>query len=146
MVNHLPDLDRVFAALADPIRRQVVEELARGERPVTELHRPHDISLPAFLKHLRVLEEAGLLASEKTGRVRRCRVEMAALSTAADWIERHRAFWEGQLDSLGRYLEETKKENSAWPPRTKRPSSSKSVGRTARPPRRSTKPGPGPKQ
>ncbi|MEZ4655005.1 MAG: transcriptional regulator [Candidatus Eisenbacteria bacterium] len=103
--------------------------------------RAHEISLPAFLKHLRVLEEAGLLVSEKTGRVRRCRIEAAALSTASDWIERHRAFWEDQLDSLGRYLENTQEEKPPWPRPIRKPTSSKSGGRTGPRPKRSTKRG-----
>jgi len=104
MVNHAP-LSNTFAALADPTRRAVVERLARqGEASVSELAFDHDMSLPAFLKHVRVLEDAGLLTSAKTGRVRRCRLAPRGLAEAERWLHAHRAFWEGQLRSLDRFL------------------------------------------
>src|ERR1041385_5704078 len=85
MVNY-PALDRTFTALADPIRRSVLASLRRGERSVSELAAPHPISLPAFLKHLHVLERAGLLSARKTGRVRRCRLRAAPLARATGWL------------------------------------------------------------
>jgi DNA-binding transcriptional ArsR family regulator len=106
MVNFSADLDSTFGALSDPVRRAVLERLRRGETGVSELAAEHGISLPAFLKHLRVLEDAGLLASRKEGRVRFCRLLPEALAPAGDWIARNRAFWDHQLDALGRYLDE----------------------------------------
>ena len=107
MVNHsTAELDGIFSALGDGTRRAILARLARGEARVGELAAPHAMSLPAISKHLKVLEEAGLIAKEKEGRVVRCRLEPEPLSRAADWVEDYRQFWEGQLDRLARYLEE----------------------------------------
>ena|SRR5215471_11879975 len=103
-------LDRVFRALADPTRRAVVDRLARGEAPVSELAKPFDMALPSFLQHLDVLEDAGLVASKKTGRVRMCRATPEPLALAQDWLAVRRAFWERRLDRLDRFLLERKKE------------------------------------
>lgn len=103
MVNY--QLSDTFAALADPTRRAVVERLARqGEAPVSELAAHHDMSLPAFLKHLRVLEDAGIMTSSKVGRVRHCSLAPRRLAEAERWIHAHRSFWDGQLRSLERFL------------------------------------------
>ena len=102
MVNQ--SLDRVFQALADPTRRGMVERLVRGPASVSELSRPLAMSLPAVLQHLQVLEAAGLVSSEKAGRVRTCRIEPAALRTAEAWITDQRTAWETRLDRLGDYL------------------------------------------
>lgn len=110
MVNYLARrLDRTFAALADPTRRRILEQLARGERNVTELARPHAMSLPAVSKHLRILEQAGLLRRRRYGRVHSMQLRTAPLAQATAWIEHHRKFWEGSLDRLGAYLEKTGK-------------------------------------
>ncbi len=106
MLNYSGPLDRVFQALADPARRVMVERLSRGPASVSELARPLDMSLPAVMQHLQVLEGSGLVKSEKTGRVRTCRIEPAALRTAEDWIVRRRAVWERRFDRLGDYLAE----------------------------------------
>lgn len=99
-------LDRTFAALAHPIRRAMLSRLARGEiASVTELAEPFDVSLMAISKHLRVMEDAGLIRREKDGRVQRCSFEADAITAAKDWIEVHRRYWTRQLDSLARYLE-----------------------------------------
>jgi DNA-binding transcriptional ArsR family regulator len=100
-------LDLVFRALADPTRRLMVERLSRGPAPVSELAEPLDMSLPAVLQHLQVLEESGLLVSEKVGRVRTCRIEAPALRAAERWINERRQMWERNLDRLGEYLAET---------------------------------------
>ena len=100
-------LDRTFAALADPTRRAILARLAGGEATVGELAAPFAMSLPAVSRHLKVLEAAGLLARRKDGRSWRCRVEAAPLRDAVGWIEQYRRFWEGRLDRLARYLEET---------------------------------------
>ena len=104
MVNYSGSLDRVFQALADPARRVMVERLARGPASVSELAAPLAMSLPAVLQHLQVLEASGLVRSAKTGRVRTCRIQPAALRTAETWIARRRAGWERRLDRLGEYL------------------------------------------
>ncbi|KNG94923.1 ArsR/SmtB family transcription factor [Pseudaestuariivita atlantica] len=93
-------LDSFFGAMADPTRRAVIERLTQGPAPVSELHAPHDIALPTFLKHLRKLEDAGLVRSEKRGRVRTVHIEAAPLAVAEDWLARQRRVWEGRLDRL----------------------------------------------
>jgi len=100
-------LDATFGALADATRRAILAQLARGETSVTRLSAQFDISLPGVLKHVRVLETAGLLRSTKEGRVRRCRLEVKPLRSAAEWMEFYQQFWDEQLDSLAEYLENT---------------------------------------
>jgi DNA-binding transcriptional ArsR family regulator len=99
-------LDRVFHALADPSRRTIVERLSRGSASVSDLAEPLPMSLPAVLQHLQVLEESGLVRSQKVGRVRTCSIEVAALRPAERWIEGRRAGWERRLDRLGAHLAE----------------------------------------
>src|SRR5436189_3325303 len=100
-------LDKTFAALADPTRRKILAHLARGDRRVTDLARPHDMSLPAISKHLRVLEKAGLLRRRRHGRVHEMQLDAKPLKKAAQWVEEYRKFWEGSLDRLAAYLEKT---------------------------------------
>ncbi len=107
MLNYTPPLDLVFAALADPTRRAIVERLTEGPASVSQLAQPLTISLPAVLQHLRVLETSGLVHTEKTGRVRTCRVDEAVLHTAESWIVERRAIWERRFDRLGAVLAET---------------------------------------
>lgn len=104
MLNQSTDLDRLFQALADPARRAIIERLSRGPAPVSELARPLPMSLPSAMQHLGVLEAAGLVRSEKTGRVRTCSIEPRALSQAEHWINARRIEWEHRLDRLGAYL------------------------------------------
>jgi DNA-binding transcriptional ArsR family regulator len=104
MLNQSSDLDRLFHALADPARRAIVERLSRGPAPVSELARPLPMSLPSAMQHLGVLEAAGLVRSEKIGRVRTCAIEPQALSQAEQWINARRVEWERRLDRLGEYL------------------------------------------
>jgi DNA-binding transcriptional ArsR family regulator len=99
-------IDRVFQALADPSRRVIVERLSLGPASVSELARPLPMSLPAVVQHLHVLEASGLVRSEKTGRVRTCRIEPAALRPVEQWISARRSDWERRLDRLGDYLAE----------------------------------------
>jgi DNA-binding transcriptional ArsR family regulator len=101
-------LDTTFAALADPTRRAILARLASGERSVTELAEPFDMSLPAVSKHLRVLERAGLIVRARVAQQRPCRLEAAPLQEATAWLERYRAIWEGRLDRLDTYLKELK--------------------------------------
>jgi DNA-binding transcriptional ArsR family regulator len=107
MVKYSKDLDSVFAALADPTRRAIVDRLAQGDSTVTELAQPFDMSLPAVSKHLKYLERAGLLVREVDGRVHHCRLRPDPLQQAALWMNRYRHFWEGQFEALAQYLEET---------------------------------------
>ena len=102
-------LDRVFHALSDPSRRTIVERLSRGPAAVSELAEPLEMSLPAVLQHLQLLEASGLVESEKTGRVRTCRINKKTLHAAEQWIARRRAAWERKFDRLGAYLEEEEK-------------------------------------
>jgi DNA-binding transcriptional ArsR family regulator len=134
MVNSSAALDATFAALADPTRRAIVAHLARRpQSSVGEIARPFDVSLPAISKHLRVLERAGLLAREKDGRIHRCRLVPEPMDGAAEWIDRHRKFWEGRLDALQRFLEsgEDEKEVESWKRRRRRKTVSESRGRSA---------------
>jgi len=97
-------LDKVFAALSDPTRRHVLETLGQGNLAVSELAQPHGMSLPGFMKHLRVLEEAGLIERNKAGRVVSCELSAAPMQQAAAWMSRYEKFWTEKLDSLARYL------------------------------------------
>jgi len=97
MDNHM---NAVFAAMSDPTRRAVIERLTRGPSTVSDLHAPHAMALPTFLKHLRKLEDAGLVTSRKTGRVRTVMIEAAPLRTAEDWLSRQRSQWDSRLDRL----------------------------------------------
>lgn len=106
MLNH-QDLDRTFHALADPTRRWIVERLSRSPVSVSELAAPLDMSLPAVVQHLAVLEECGLVRSEKVGRVRTCRLDAGSLQAAERWINERRTTWERRLDRLGEFLAET---------------------------------------
>ena len=101
-------LGTIFAALADPTRRAILARLASGERSVTELAEPFEMSLPAVSKHLRVLERAGLIARGREAQWRPCRLEPAPLKQVADWTERYRAIWEQRFDRLDTYLHQLK--------------------------------------
>jgi DNA-binding transcriptional ArsR family regulator len=103
----LNQLDRTFQALADPTRRAIVERLAGGPASVSALAAPLPMSLPAVMLHLKVLEDSGLVVSEKKGRVRTCRIEPKMLSEAERWVGERRRMWEAKLDRLGAFLEET---------------------------------------
>jgi DNA-binding transcriptional ArsR family regulator len=108
MLNQSSPLDRTFQALADPTRRALIERLSRSPASVSDLARPLAMSLPAVMQHLAVLEGSGLVVSEKTGRIRTCRIEPQALSVAEEWINAQRAEWERRLDRLGNYLQQLK--------------------------------------
>src|SRR2546430_15091200 len=105
MVKYSEDeLDTVFAALSDRTRRRVLQSLAEGDRPVSELAHAHQMSLPGFLKHLRVLQDAGLIARTKEGRGVSCELSAAPLKEAAVWTARHQKFWTQKPDSPARHL------------------------------------------
>ena len=106
MVKYSGSLDSTFGALADPTRRAILSTLMLGQASITKLARPHRMSLPAVLKHVRVLERAGLVSQAKNGRTRFCQLAAEPLKHAENWISQYRAFWEGTFDSLERYLAE----------------------------------------
>jgi DNA-binding transcriptional ArsR family regulator len=105
MVNQQTPLDTVFHALADPTRRAVIGRLLRGAAPVKALAGPFAMGLPAFLKHLAVLEGAGLIRSEKRGRVRTCHIDADRLAGAESWLADQRAIWQGRADRLADLVE-----------------------------------------
>ncbi len=113
MANRLsPQLDGVFHALADPTRRAVLSRLGRGSAAVSELAAPFDMALPSFLKHLKVLEESGLVRSEKAGRVRTYELVPKRLAMAEQWMAEQRSLWEARLDRLDTYLEQMKRDEA----------------------------------
>ena len=105
MLNYETPLDLAFQALADPTRRAMVERLAKGPASVSELKAPFVMSLPAVMQHLALLETSGLVVTQKSGRVRTCRINPARLAEAERWIEGQRLEWERRLDRLGDYLQ-----------------------------------------
>jgi DNA-binding transcriptional ArsR family regulator len=107
MLNLRDPLDLAFQALADPTRRGMLDRLSRGPATVGELARPLQMSLPAVLQHVQVLEASGLVRSQKVGRVRTCVLAPEALTGAEEWISARRTAWERRLDRLGEYLEAT---------------------------------------
>jgi len=104
MAKHDPDLNALFLALGDPTRRAVVARLARGAATVGELAQGHNMALPTFMAHLGKLEKAGLIRSEKVGRVRRCELDPAALAPARSWLDEQRALWEARLDQFDAHV------------------------------------------
>lgn len=104
------ELDQTFAALSDATRRGILDELSQGERTVTELAEPFDMSLPAVSKHVRVLESAGLLQRRVDGRVHWIRMNPKRLQLAVDWVRQHQVFWEQSLDVLTDYVEKQQQE------------------------------------
>ncbi|WP_083218585.1 ArsR/SmtB family transcription factor [Bradyrhizobium icense] len=128
MVKYQEDvLDRTFAALSDPTRRALLARLGdRDGLSVSELAQPFSMSLPAIMKHLDVLSDAGLIAREKTGRTVACRLTAQPMEQAMDWLNRYRRFWSDALDRLAAFVEE-----DPWPPSQALPSQTSA---TARPP------------
>jgi DNA-binding transcriptional ArsR family regulator len=113
MLKQLDPLDAMFQALADPSRRSMIDRLSRGPASVSELAGPLAMSMPAVMQHLAVLESSGIIRTSKTGRVRSCQLEPAALTAAEAWIQDRRLVWEQRLDRLGALLaEEMNKETN----------------------------------
>jgi DNA-binding transcriptional ArsR family regulator len=138
------ELDTTFAALSDVTRRGILARLVQGETSVSELAAPYKMSLPAVSKHLRVLEDAGMVKRHKDGRVHRCRLVAEPMKDAAEWIERYRQFWEHQFDALADYLEEEsrKEEASKWQAPAPGPKPKSKSEECSRPrARKSSKPG-----
>jgi DNA-binding transcriptional ArsR family regulator len=127
-------LDHVFWALSDATRRDVMERLASGPESVSELAQPYGMSLPGFMKHLRVLEEAGLVTCLKEGRVVRCELAAGPMQEAAMWLAHYEKFWSARLDALGRYLYH-QEEINPWPraPSSQGPASASPATTPSRP-------------
>ncbi|MEO9574109.1 MAG: metalloregulator ArsR/SmtB family transcription factor [Tateyamaria sp.] len=104
------DLSPLFAALADPTRRAVIKALSSGPRPVSHLAEAHDMALPSFLKHIDKLERAGVIATQKSGRVRTCHLHADALAPAQDWLAQEAKQWGDALDRLSAHLDAVKQE------------------------------------
>ena len=104
MAKHEPDLSRLFHALADPTRRTIVTRLAEGPAPVTELAKPTGLRLPTVMRHLSVLEEAGLITTSKDGRVRSCAIVPEALAPVRTWLDEQGEIWEARLDRMDDYV------------------------------------------
>jgi DNA-binding transcriptional ArsR family regulator len=127
-------LDRTFAALSDPTRRALIAQLsARSSISISELAEPFAMSLPAVMKHLDVLSDAGLITREKTGRTVACRLRAEPMREANEWLERYQRFWSESLDRLAAYLEE-----DACPPQPPSSQASPSTGTSKRRPSGST--------
>ena len=104
------DLSTVFAALGDPTRLAIIQRLADGEASVQKLAEPFDISGPAISRHLKVLEQAGLISRRRDAQLRPCRLEREKLREIGDWTKRMRAFWDESFDRMDEYLEEITEE------------------------------------
>ena len=130
MVKYYERLDSTFSALADPTRRAILATLMLGESSISKLAEPYRMSLPGVMKHIRVLEQAGLVAQKKIGRTRHCRLAAEPLKEAEQWISQYRRFWEGTLDALERFLSQPQtqsesQEDQKWqhPNRSRKPRS-----------------------
>jgi DNA-binding transcriptional ArsR family regulator len=134
MVNYREEaLDRIFSALADPTRRALVARLEKSESAtISELAKPFPVSLPAIMKHLDVLSDAGLITRSKNGRTVNCRLTAAAMKSAMDWLHRYERFWSASLDRLGAILEEDESCPPQQPPNQASPSSAASTRRRPR--------------
>ena len=112
MANNTHQLDTVFQALSDPTRRAVLRQLNNGPKPVSELAAPFAMALPSFMQHLKMLEECGLVASKKEGRVRTYKIVPKQMKMAEDWLMGERLLWERRLDQMEDYLMQLKKDRS----------------------------------
>jgi DNA-binding transcriptional ArsR family regulator len=113
MVQYIrADVDASFAALADATRRGVLEQLARGDASITDLADRFDMTLTGMKKHVGVLELAGLVTTEKVGRVRRCRIGPCRLEEEMAWMTRYREVWDARFDALDRVVDELKRKES----------------------------------
>ncbi|GKX34250.1 metalloregulator ArsR/SmtB family transcription factor [Hoeflea sp. WL0058] len=110
MAKHDPDLSLLFHALADPTRRSILTRLAAGPAPVSDLAEPTGLRLPTVMRHLSVMEEAGLISTSKDGRIRTCAIVPQALDPARSWLEEQRAIWESRLDRFDAFVMRVMKE------------------------------------
>ena len=113
MANQSMQLDHVFGALSGATRRAIIMRLCEGEASVGELAKPFEMALPSLMKHIRILESSGLVASQKIGRVRICSLETEALETIEVWLAAQREIWERRLDRLEVYVEKLKREEKS---------------------------------
>jgi DNA-binding transcriptional ArsR family regulator len=113
-------LDRVFAALADPIRREILSRLQGADCLVSELAKPFDVSLQAVSRHIQVLARAGLISQHRSGRISRCRLETGPIFQAALWLNRYSKYWQAQFDTLAAWLDEVERDKPALPRRRRK--------------------------
>jgi DNA-binding transcriptional ArsR family regulator len=133
-----PNLDRTFAALADPTRRALLARLSEEDSlSVSELAKPFSMSLPAVMKHLDVLSDAGMVGREKSGRIVSCRLRAEPMRDANDWLNRYQKFWTDRLDQLAAFLEE-----ETWPPHLQSNPASPSSDASTRRQKKSSRRGP----
>lgn len=112
MANYDSTLDLCFAALCDPTRRMIIERLARGAATTSELADPHEMALPSFMQHLKKLEAAGLITTEKKGRTRICQLAPGAFTPAQNWLTEQGTIWDRRLDQLDTYVSNLMKERN----------------------------------
>jgi DNA-binding transcriptional ArsR family regulator len=113
LVSHMANLDSVFHSLSDGTRRAVIAQLAAGPASIGDLARRHQMALPSFMKHIRVLEMSEMVASSKIGRVRTCQLCPDALNAAQGWLEKERRVWEARLNQLDSFVEKFAAEENA---------------------------------
>lgn len=111
MAQYQTQLDDIFQALADPTRRAVVGRLGRGPASVGELAQPFDMALPSFMKHIHMLEESGLIRTNKVGRVRHCELDRPRLAAVDGWLNEQRAIWDGRTDRLEQFVTQDNKDH-----------------------------------
>ena len=113
MAQYQTQLDGIFQALADPTRRAVIGRLGRGPASVGELAQPFAMALPSFMKHIHMLEDAGLIRTSKQGRVRTCQIDRGRLAAVDRWLDEQRAIWEGRTDRLEQFVTGKDKDTTA---------------------------------
>ena len=113
MAQYQTQLDGIFQALADPTRRAVIGRLGRGPASVGELAQPFAMALPSFMKHIHMLEDAGLIRTSKQGRVRTCQIDRGRLAAVDRWLDEQRAIWEGRTDRLEQFVTGNDKDTTA---------------------------------
>ncbi len=104
LLSHMANLDSIFHCLSDTTRRAVIAQLVNGPAPVSELAASHEMALPSFLKHINVLEKSGWIETNKSGRIRTCRLRPETVRAAEGWLEQQRRHWEARLDRLDAFL------------------------------------------
>ena len=109
-MDQYQQLDDIFQALADPTRRAVIGRLGRGPLSVGELAQPFDMALPSFMKHIRMLEQSGLIRTQKVGRVRNCELDRPRLAAVEGWLNQQRAIWESRTDRLEQFVTQDKEQ------------------------------------
>lgn len=110
MEHYQQQLDGIFQALADPTRRAVLGRLGRGPASISDLAKPFDMALPSFMKHIRFLEQNGLIRTRKQGRVRTCVIDRQRFAAVETWLSEQRALWEGRTDRLEQFVTTPRKE------------------------------------